>query len=368
MQLSFGKQALRSRAKVLSLALGILAVVLSGCDGSAQPEIVGANGIDLRKERFFDIGTNWVTGIQQVRLGSDTEPEIAVFGSGMFVVQAGSGEQKVWIDTALPALNPSVLPRGENPFRILAGGGGFSNVGLMDEHGRVLWKYHPHPRLPPNGMFAADLDRDGRWEFYVAARDGLRRLDEAGQLVWHKERGAIVRDVAFVRNSVNAERMVACLLSDSELSFWDHRGTLIARVKPDTSFLGIESCEWPGPGYILGYAGNQIVIVDTDGRAVFRYKIRGVRWPPGASEIFGVRVVPARLAARVKDYLCVLVKLRAELRTSIFYVFSPNGELVHAETLGPSTGICSINGSGPGQQAVLVGDGSTVWRYSLGES
>ena len=67
---------------------------------------------------------------------------------------------------------------------IVAGGGGFSDVGLMDEGGKLVWKYRPDPDdLAPYDMVAGDLNNDGSPEFYAGTYEGLHILDKDGKLV-----------------------------------------------------------------------------------------------------------------------------------------------------------------------------------------
>src|SRR5207244_1085094 len=70
---------------------------------------------------------------------------------------------------------------------LIAGGGGFSDVGLFDLQGNSLWQFKVQKRLPPNKMIAADLDGDGTKEFYVADLQGMFRLDSGGQIVWRSD-------------------------------------------------------------------------------------------------------------------------------------------------------------------------------------
>jgi hypothetical protein len=65
-------------------------------------------------------------------------------------------------------------------------GGGFSRTRLQDLNGRELWEYRPNPRLTPDTLRPADLDGDGRVEFYASSIDGIARLDSDGREVWRR--------------------------------------------------------------------------------------------------------------------------------------------------------------------------------------
>ncbi len=65
-------------------------------------------------------------------------------------------------------------------------GGGFSRTLLQDLNGQELWEYRPNPRLAPDTLRPADLDGDGRVEFYASSIDSIARLDSDGREVWRR--------------------------------------------------------------------------------------------------------------------------------------------------------------------------------------
>ena len=65
-------------------------------------------------------------------------------------------------------------------------GGGFSRTLLQDLNGQQLWEYRPDPRLAPDTLRPADLDGDGRIEFYASSIDSIARLDSDGREVWRR--------------------------------------------------------------------------------------------------------------------------------------------------------------------------------------
>ena len=65
-------------------------------------------------------------------------------------------------------------------------GGGYSRTLVRGLDGSALWEYSPHPKLPPDSLDPADLDGDGRIEFYAAFADGITRLDGGGREMWRQ--------------------------------------------------------------------------------------------------------------------------------------------------------------------------------------
>jgi hypothetical protein len=63
-------------------------------------------------------------------------------------------------------------------------GGGFSDTKLLSLDGETLWEYRPNPSLAPDALRPADLDGDGRAEFYSSYSDAVVRLDEDGKEAW----------------------------------------------------------------------------------------------------------------------------------------------------------------------------------------
>lgn len=65
-------------------------------------------------------------------------------------------------------------------------GGGFSRTLVRRLDGSTLWEYRPDADSSPTSLDPADLDGDGRVEFYAASLHRIARLDEGGREVWQQ--------------------------------------------------------------------------------------------------------------------------------------------------------------------------------------
>lgn len=153
--------------------------------------------------------------------------------------------------------------------RIVAGGGGFLPVGLMNDQGELLWKYIPDPKFDPFDMEGGDLDKDGITEFYVGNHDGVHSLDMNGKMI-KKTWPLWIHDVEI--GKYNSDDVVIGL-SRNVFYFWDYKGNLIKKFDLKVNFSNFVIINWPTKHNILTSNGNDIYLVDMEGNIILKKKL-----------------------------------------------------------------------------------------------
>jgi hypothetical protein len=102
-------------------------------------------------------------------------------------------------------------------------GGGFSRTLLQDLNGSEIWEYRPNPRLAPDALRPADLDRDGRVEFYASSTEGIARLDSEGREVWrHPARNAALLET--LPRTADGPAWIVAVEYGQRVLIWDENG------------------------------------------------------------------------------------------------------------------------------------------------
>jgi hypothetical protein len=145
-------------------------------------------------------------------------------------------------------------------------GGGFSRTLVQDLNGRELWEYRPNPRLAPDALRPADLDGDGRLEFYASSTDGITRLDAEGHEVWRRPTTAALLDM-LPRTSDGPAWIVATEYGRKVL-VWDENGKQISElaVTAEASPLAVVD-SFAGRGFV--YGGTSARAFDLHGKSLF---------------------------------------------------------------------------------------------------
>ena len=105
-------------------------------------------------------------------------------------------------------------------------GGGYSRTRVQDLNGAELWEYHPDPKLSPDALRPADLEGDGRVEFYGSSTTFLARLDEGGREVWRRPTALAALLATLPRTSESPAWIVAVEYGRKVL-VWDADGRLL---------------------------------------------------------------------------------------------------------------------------------------------
>ncbi|HVQ12952.1 MAG TPA: hypothetical protein VMS40_05150, partial [Vicinamibacterales bacterium] len=108
-------------------------------------------------------------------------------------------------------------------------GGGFSRTLLQDLNGVEIWEYRPNSRLAPDALRPADLDRDGRVEFYASSTEGIARLDSEGHEVWRRPApNAALLDT--LPRTDNGPAWVVAVQHGQKVHVWDENGQSIGEL------------------------------------------------------------------------------------------------------------------------------------------
>jgi hypothetical protein len=321
---------------------------------------------------------------KKIQIGNyDRAPgnEIAIFGlsGGQFLscqdyrslktykFKKDDGRKGSWLGFA-PEL---VDVDNDGNFEIMKSGGGYSDVGLLDSEGKLLWEFHPHPKLPPRKMIAADIDKDGAVEFYVADYTGLYRLDHKGDITW-KITNEKFSDVNVIRDKRFKRPRVIGLTSGrnkGEFQIFDSEGRMVKRFSPEVQKYRFDIINWPDneSSYVLtesiGFRKCRMSVMDLDGEVIFDYQLKKFPF------YHGLRGVAVKFDKEEKPYLVVSARSRAANRLTRLTIFSPSGDLIYGETL-QSWGLLCVNPSKQDKNEVLlVKDGARgVWQYGLEKS
>lgn len=255
---------------------------------------------------------------------------------------------------------------GDGVREIAMRGGGFSDVGLIDSTGKLLWKksgsYATHSTA--NSMAVGDLNRDGAMEFYVAATDGLYSFAANGSRKWRVggANDCYWRAELFDSRVASECQIVAKVQRRGRyqpqfLEFRDHQGNLLRRVKPAREVGAFRVLEWPIDGRplrILSRYGSALTILDKDCHVVWEYKI-----PRKFGVGMHVNATFVRFSDEEDPYLAVLLGTRAGWSRSILCVFSLDGNLVYQEILDPIIGLLAVrlDGANVTGDVLLIGEG-----------
>lgn len=341
---------------VLFVQTGCNAGVHTQGRNDAPRETIGFEKIAYFQSDF----ESFITFIGIDQYDDDPEEDILIL-SGRKGMLLALSDQRIKRMMSFKAGVRPVAVSLQKSFLILATGGGYSNIGLLDHNGKYLWKHIPSGELPANQMLGGDLNWDGVVELYVAGRRGLHRLDLKGGQLWtfgkHQYIGlGLLRSQEHKTGSIIAKNPDAENGGDFEIV--DINGKIIRRVKsPAKRIIGFQVCQWPSAENILAYSGSVIYVVDLKGDVLLKHDL--------GKQIFAIAGTGVHLLAQKPKCLAILAKLRSSARQSKLLIFSPQGTLLHEETLGVSLGLSSIPSMDKGYEHLLVGDAhNMVWLYN----
>ena len=146
-------------------------------------------------------------------------------------------------------------------------GGGFSRTLLQDLNGQELWEYRPNPRLAPDTLRPADLDGDGRVEFYASSFAGIARLDSDGREVWRRPTTNAALLEILERTSENPAWIVTVEYGGRVL-VWDENGRQLTELAVTAENSPVAVVDgFAGRSFIHG--GNSARAFDLQGKALF---------------------------------------------------------------------------------------------------
>ncbi len=329
-----------------------------GCTNQAPRAIEGENLFE--KELFYQAPMTWITHIAPVSMTSESSVQVGIFGQkDMHVVHGETGilKRRVEFDWPSGVLRPEVISgRRNGEFEIMVRGGGFGDVGLIDQDGKCLWTYRPGDKLPPNDMAAGDLDRNGETEFYVAERDGLHKLSQKGEKIWRV--GDWINHVEVHDSNKSGSPTVLAVPFRGPLQFWDTQGQLVRELKPDMDVNNIAVCQWPSQGNILVSSDSTFYVLDGNGKIVLRHSLK--------RHIYRIKGTVVSFSDNQLSYFAVLAKHSSSVGRSTLCIFSSDGTLIYKELLAVTTGLLAFTPESSRNQVLFVGDGpGKVYKYRL---
>lgn len=282
-------------------AAALLLFLLVGCGPDPKRSDwpgfgVGVDKIGITKTLVAECCfRGYVRSIQLGTFDVDGDLELAVVPqTGVYLFDAVSLKKKAQFDfkkadgdTLWFGLSPYLIS-SKSGFSIAMLGGGFGDIGLMDQSGRELWKFKPDLKLPPNGMVVDDaVGREPR--FYVCDRGTIYRLDATGRVVWKVAEDADY--IALTRDEDGAEAGFATAADRSRtLNVWSATGQRVQQVELPFYPDGVAFVR---AGQTAGFViklGTQIAFLDRSGKHRFTYSYGAVPVRHGPSAVL-VRLV-----------------------------------------------------------------------------
>ena len=249
---------------------------------------------------------------------------------------------------------PSLI-RIDGKMHIVDGGGGFGDVGLMDQTGKAVWTYKQDPDSSnPNELIGGDLNSDGTPEFYASTSDdGVHVLDTNGKLV--KKFGS-----GFIEGVDLCTYNDHTVLIDQDINdtfhFWNYEGHLIKTIKIKRYMWDFSIINWPSKNHILIKDGSSFYVLDFNGKVVFK-KRAGFR-------ILSLKGTGVNFKGG-KRYLAVITETRPHYNRSILWIFSPKGDLIYKEVICSTEAITAVKDESSNKEYILVGGCNSINKYEM---
>ena len=301
-----------------------------------------------------------VTSIQLGDYGSTGDDVLAVLGQTGVVFFDATELKKTHSfefeddegDTIWFGLSPYLLAQ-ESGFHIAMLGGGYGEVGLLDERGETLWLFQPNVDLPPKGMIVDDQPaRETR--FYVIDHDGLYRLDAHGNVVWQADEQAdylalVGGDEVVLSTASHESRVLRLWTADGQST-----GELALPFNPD-GLVFVEHGEYAG--FVIK-SGQDIAYLDRSGSHLFTYRY------DEAPVRHGPRAALVAMQPGEQPQLVLRLSSASAAGKSVLTVLSLDGTRLYEEYLADGPAIGVLPGRQGGGERLLVGEGGQpIWVY-----
>ena len=246
----------------------------------------------------------------------------------------------------------SKLARLEGRLVVVQTGGGFSETEIRELDGRLVWRHRPDPKLPPRALLPAELDADGRLEFYVADGRSIARLDGDGRDVWRAVTpfGA---GLVLSESSRTGSRpgWVVSFVHPGSITIRDHTGAVLAKLPAGEG----------GPVTVGEWKDRRVILTGTS-------SVRGLELD--ASAVFDVplgdftlsHALTIRFAPAASPHVAILAAAPREVHRWRLVLISSDETIVYDEILEKPAGLLRLRGA-DGRESVLVsGDGLRAIR------
>lgn len=366
---------------MIAIALSLLSAVfvsVSGCiPAGLRTTGVRVDALGLRKDVVVDdANISYVERLDEYRTTDPSLARIAILDSkNIWTCDKLSRSLERLPVTHSCSLFPALMNvDSDDAPEILCRGGGFSDVGLQDDTGTPLWSRSGSwaQLSTATRMSAADVDGDGIVEFYVAASDGLYRLDRNGTAIWVAKSpdwqywGVEVWPAAPPAHGVIAAAALRKGAAEKTLEIYDPSGTVIRRI-PSSAMRDYDEFRLTSKSglvsdvRIVGRNAYNVGMLDLNGNAIWSYSL------PSDFGGHDLEVASVSFGGRTDPYIAVILGTKSTWRRSILCLFSTQGDLVYQEVMGYTRGILVTDWPKTnGEQApvLLVGNGpGTVVKY-----
>lgn len=240
----------------------------------------------------------------------------------------------------------SQLARGEAGLVVVETGGGFQETRVRTLDGTELWRYHPDASLPPSALRPADLDADGRTEFYVATGDALVRLDGGGREVWRTP--AVLHGLLdTVPRGSGVPPWIVGASDGQTVTIWNDAGHVLGTVALDGG-RAIGAIEWPAPRGVLVAGDDGLRVVGLEGRTAWS-------WAVADMTVTGAAVV--RFDPGGPPYLAVTAAADRDTGRARLQIVTPDKRVVYDEVLASIPQLLTAR-TADGRIALFVNAGS----------
>ena len=298
-----------------------------------------------------------VRSVQLGAFGGGGNLEIGVAAqSGILLLDAATLSRNAALDFSAPdgkqiwfGLSP-YLVEDNGGFKIAKRGGGFGDVGLLDQAGRQLWSFKPNPKLSPSRMIVDDAKEDER--YYVCDRDMIYRLDRNGKVVWKVSE--LASHITLVRDPKSQETAFATADSSNRtLTIWTASGTRVQQLKLPFRPDGLEFV-WNGEisGFVIK-SERDVAFIDRQGNHLWTHSYGDL------PVVHGPFVTLVRLVSGQQPLLAVRLGSSSATGRSILTLFSLTGTVVYNEYLGTGSGLGTAPVPNEDRERLLTGDGTS---------
>ena len=349
-------------------------IIIFGCNAdNPTPKVVISSEKIEKKVIFEDTFPGSVTKIQLTDFHPSKGPEISILGqTGIWFLSPrdykhietyhfkNANGKSIWFGN-----NPQLLDiYNDGKFQIMMGGGGYSDLGLLDSKGNKLWNFRDHPKLSPRKMISGDLDNDNIIEFYVAGRRGLYRLSDKGKVIWKVNQEPIPQsffyDIEILTNKESSKHYLIALAGYGNYQIFDYNGNKIRQFSIDHKLTGFEIVEWKENIFILAGGGRKVSLIDLYGKIVHEFELGHslkFHWPQGLA---------VRFSPNSNEYLIILTHSKSALGLTKLSIISPDCKIIYQEIINNADGFIKLYSPGTKKEVLIIGDGDKrVLEYSL---